>query len=65
MQFYILMVRFSECQNYQNINESDRNMKYSRTYGLKCDDNIGPVWFRFEGVARDESGNFMYALLEM
>ena len=39
MQSYILMVRFSECQNYQNINESDGNVKYSRTYGLKCDDN--------------------------
>ena len=48
-----------------NINESDRNVKYSRTYGLKCDDNIGPGWFRFEGVARDDNGNFTYALLEM
>ena len=26
---------------------------------------IGPGWFRFEGVARDENGKFMYALLEM
>ena len=44
MQSYILMVRFSECQNYQNINESDGNVKYSRTYGLKCDDNNYWPW---------------------
>ena len=42
MQSYILMIHFSEYQNYQSLNESDRNVKYSRTYGLKCDDKIGP-----------------------
>lgn len=51
MQSYIPTLHFSECQNYQSLNESDRNVKYSRTYGLKCDEKIGPGWFRFEGAA--------------
>jgi len=51
MQSYILMLHFFFFLNYQSLNDSDRNVKYSLTYGRKCDDILGPGWFRFEGAA--------------
>ena len=40
----------SECQNYTRLNNSDRKITYGR-HPVKCDNGIGPGWFRFKGSA--------------
>ena len=41
---------FSECQNYQSLNGADRKVTYG-SVNVKCDRNLGPGWFRFQGSA--------------
>ena len=41
---------FSECQNYQSLNNADRKVTYGNVNGY-CDSGLGPGWFRFEGSA--------------
>ena len=40
----------SECQNYTRLTNADRKITYGRN-PRKCDSDIGPGWFRFEGLA--------------
>ncbi|XP_073251808.1 uncharacterized protein [Porites lutea] len=40
----------SECQNYTRLNNADRKITYGR-HPVKCDNGIGPGWFRFKGSA--------------
>ena len=42
--------RFSECQNYQVLSDANRKLTNDDT-PLRCDNTLGPAWFRFQGDA--------------
>ena len=46
---FLFTLCFSECQNYQSLTSADR--KVTHGIGGKCDNGLGPGWFRFEGAA--------------
>lgn len=41
----------SECLNYKTLNEADRKVTYVTSGTVKCDRQVGPGWFRFQGAA--------------
>ncbi|KAK2548955.1 Uromodulin [Acropora cervicornis] len=43
-------MRTGECQNYQILSNADRKVTNDYT-PLRCDNTLGPAWFRFQGDA--------------
>ena len=40
-----------ECLNYKTLNGADRKVTYVTSGNVKCDRQVGPGWFRFQGAA--------------
>lgn len=49
----VLEVR-SECVGYTELNNANRNVKYSSNPGTLCDSGISTGWYRFIGDAGDQ-----------
>ena len=41
----------SECETYTSLTNGNRKVTYPRPSWAKCDKNLGPGWFRFQGDA--------------